>query len=147
MGKIKIDANMLANALEDHNMTYNWFLDKQTGEIIMCADEFSKDQKGRQNAEKIEDQPERFLCIEPLESHVSFGAMEDFIAELDGDESKSALVDSLNLAQPFKAFKNALCNYPDVRQQWLEFHNQWMLEKAKEWLHEEGLDAELFNGH
>jgi hypothetical protein len=146
MGKIKIDADMLANALEDNSETYNWFLDKQTGEIIMCADELAPDQRSKQDAEKIESQPERFLCIEPLESHVSFGAMQDFVAELEDNETKKALINSMNFRNPFQAFKDALRGYPDMRQQWFEFHNQWMLEKAKEWLQEEQIDAELFNG-
>jgi len=145
MGKIKIDADMLATALEDHSETYNWFLDRRTGEIFMCADEPDGEPPDKHDTDKIESQPDRFLYIEPLESHVSFGAMEDFIAELDGDDSKSALVNSLNFTQPFKAFKNALCNYPDARQQWFEFHSHWMFEKAKEWLQEEGLEAELYN--
>ena len=146
MGKIKIDVNMLASALEDHSETYNWFLDKQTGEIIMCADEFNRDAWNRQDAEKIESQPERFLCIEPLESHESFGVMEEFVAELKDDEPKKVLLNSMNWRRPFQAFKDTLLGYPDLRQQWLEFHNQWMLEKAKEWIQEEQLEAELFNG-
>jgi hypothetical protein len=144
MGKIKIDMNMLASALEDHSGTYNWFLDKQTGEIIMCADEFNRDAWNRQDTEKIESQPERFLCIEPLESHESFGVMQDFVTELEDDELKKALANSMNLRHPLMAFKDTLCNYPDLLQQWFEFHNQWMLEKAKEWLQEEQLDAEFF---
>jgi hypothetical protein len=143
MGKIKIDAGMLAEAMEDNSGTHDWYLDKQTGEIVMCADEFSRDEWSKDDAERIEGEPERFLCIEPLEPHESFGVMEDFLAELDDGGPKETLFNSLRMRHPFRAFKDALCGYPDLREQWFEFHNLWMLEKAKEWLEEEQVDAEL----
>jgi len=143
MAKIKIDAGMLADALEDNSGTHDWYLDTQTGEIVMCADEFSRDEWNKDDAERIEGEPERFLCIEPLEPHESFGAMEDFLAELEDGEPKKTLINSLNWRHPFRAFKDTLCSYPDLREQWFEFHDLWMLEKAKEWIEEEQIDAEL----
>jgi hypothetical protein len=143
MAKIKIDVNMLADAMEDHSESYSWYLDKHTGEIVMCADEFNRDKWNKYDAERIESEPERFLCIEPLESHELFGTMEDFLAELEDGEPKKELINSLNWRHPFRAFKDTLCSYPDLREQWFEFHNQWLHEKAKEWIEEEQIDAEL----
>ena len=68
--------------------------------------------------------------------------MADFIDASCGD-ARARLTRAVQRSRPFRRFKDELLNYPDVREKWFAYEYDRMLDIAKEWLEDEGLDADL----
>ena len=143
MGKpLLIDADELIIALEDHSDESQYFLDLQTGEVLLLIDESivgpTDDLEMRLEAE-----PDRFREIDPIPSSASWQVMADFIEQLPDGEVRQMLVRAVGLSHPFRRFKNVLLDYPKIREQWFAFNEKAMLEFAQQWLEDEGIEAEL----
>jgi len=44
---------------------------------------------------------------------------------------------------PFRSFKNALLAYPQLRERWFAFHEKSLAQLAREWLDDQGIEADL----
>lgn len=143
MTRIKINRDSLSMALEDHGGQMSHFLDKKTGEIVEIFHDFDFDDDENEGARRIDAEPERYLEIDPISSHEGFRIMENFVESLPEGEAKLILSKALSWKKPFSNFKEALYDYPDIREEWFEFHNKALSVSAAEWLEEEGIDAEL----
>jgi hypothetical protein len=142
MEKIKIETDELISAFTDHSYFINYYLDKKTGEIVMIAaeEELVEDEEIR---EKIEEEPERYIYIDPIDSSISFRIMENFIYQLPDGEARNNLDDAIHKSKPFRRFKDTLLDYPEIREKWFAYHNREMRRIAQEWLEDEEIDAEL----
>lgn len=69
--------------------------------------------------------------------------MADFIESLPTGEIRGRLTQAVQRSHPFRRFKDMVLNYPDTREQWFAFHEKAMIELAREWLKDEGIEAEL----
>jgi len=49
---------------------------------------------------------------------------------------------ALDGRRPFRVFKDALFDYPPVRERWFRFHHERVLEEVRLWLETEGVDFE-----
>ena len=145
MAKLKINMDELIFALEDQSYETEHFLDLKTGETVMLVDSDFIDEDDDLR-ESIENEPERYLFIDPVNSGESYQIMEDFLNQLScNDEVISDLQNALYHSKSFKRFKDALSNYPEIREDWFKFHNQEMKETAKRWLEYNDIDAELLS--
>ena len=113
----------------------NWYLDTETGAVLMTGD------GADDTPEDIDDSP-RYLFFEPIPSHESFGFMEDFVGSLSDRRCAEALSRALTGHKPFRRFKDALCEFPSVRDAWFAFERQAHLRLAKEWCEENGIAVE-----
>ncbi len=130
---------MLTVALESSYTESDWYLDVETGEVLPFFDSFGDEEAER---EQVEENPERYRYIDPIDSHEGFRIMQDFVATLPESEAKRALERSLTRKSPFRNFKDDLYEFPDVQKQWYDFHNAALLQMAKEWLQSEQIDTE-----
>jgi len=129
---------------EDHSNSFTHYLDKQTGEVIMIINDYDFDEDETDELYgRIEEDPDRYLYIEPIESHEGFHIMEDFVATLPQTQEKLILQKALSWRKPFSNFKNALNEMGDIRQQWFDYHETSMRKYIQEWLEAEDLDFEL----
>jgi len=135
---------MLFWAMESQGGDVGWYLDKETGEILQVSDDLLGDDEDEMR-DKIEENPDRYLFIEPTPSDEGFKIMEDFIDSVPDPEAGDALAKALSRRSPFRNFKDALCEFPEIRESWFKFHNEALLERAKDWLGSEQIDAELTN--
>jgi hypothetical protein len=127
MRKVPVDLSMLPVALESHGEN-QWYLDLETGDVIPVFD-------GPQEEEKIEDAPERFLLIEAADtSSDDFRVMEDFVAGLPPGEAKRDLERVLRRAKPFRNFREALRDWPEIEKQWFAVRDRRSEEAARAWL-------------
>jgi hypothetical protein len=140
MPRIKIDIGLLTMALEDNSGYSTHFLDKITGEILFISEYLMDDEEVR---EQIDNDPKRYMGIEPIPPHDGFRIMEEFVDMLPAGEAKLILSKALSWKKPFSNFRDALYDYPDIREQWFEFHGKTLRELASEWLKAEGIDADL----
>ena len=69
--------------------------------------------------------------------------MERFAGSQTNDRVRDALFDALDRRRPFRSFKDVLAAFPEVRDRWYVYHEDWLREEALAWLKSEGIDAEL----
>jgi len=67
MARIRIDAEELVMALDDHDELAEWYLDRESGELLRISREFF-DAEDEALGKRVEAAPERYLFIEPLPS-------------------------------------------------------------------------------
>ncbi len=68
---------------------------------------------------------QRYIEVEPMESHESFTVMEYFIDEIDDSNLQNRLINALNRRKPFANFKY-IVETSKYRQQWFDFRQkQW----------------------
>lgn len=131
MKTLPIDLGWLTMALEDNSLEHRHYLDLQTGNVILVSD-YSEDPEA--DEAEIEENPDRYLFIEPLEGGEGFRVMEDFVDSLPEGEARRDLMRVLGRAKPFRNFKEALRDWPELREKWFVFHNERLEARAREWL-------------
>ena len=134
-----IRADELIMALEDYETDLQHFFDSQTGEVLSLPAE----DMDEEDSERLDADPERYLLIEPVPSHVGYEVMSDFVDTLPEDQVTSELARVLQQGHPFRRFKDVLLNYPAVREDWFRFHEQAFMKIIQEWLDDHGVEATL----
>jgi len=142
MEKIKIVDSDLLDLLEDHSGFRTGHIDKQTGEILVTFEDYDEPEQ-EEIFKKLEQDPDRYLQIEPIDSNEGFRIMENFVAGLPEGEDRNLLWKVLSWKKPFSNFRSALADMGELRQQWFDFHDKELRKLAAEWLKVEKLDAEL----
>ncbi len=140
MGRLSIDTEMIMMALDDHTGAEH-FLDLETGEVERISSDPTEEDE--EIIEQIENNPERYRRIDPIESSQAFEAMEDYVSSLPESDAKSTLSRALSRSHPFRNFKDALLSFPDIREKWFRYHGETYKEFAISWLEEEGVEGDL----
>jgi hypothetical protein len=136
---VNVDSGELSLALTSHDLEYR--LDLQTGDVFPWFDDMLEDDE--ELAAALEETPDRFVRVEPVSSHESFRWMEDFAASQKDDAVREALLDALDRPRPFRRFKDALADFPEVREAWFRAHEERVLAYARTWIESEGLNVRL----
>jgi Uncharacterised protein family (UPF0158) len=139
MARLSIDTEEMIMALEDHEGA-DYFLDVDTGEIVRISD---LDPEKDDLAELVENNPERYRGIDPIPSSQSFEVMAEFADSCDNLEAQRALARALRGSHPFRRFKDALLSFPALREKWFRYHAEAFREFVRDWLEEEGIEADL----
>lgn len=125
----------LSEALEDHSYDNTWWLDPQTGEVVLWNDSFEEDGEP--------DPDERGLRpIEPVPSGEGYGDMVDFIALVRDSRARDLLARAIEGRGAFRRFKDTLFEFPELRDAWFRFHDVRLERTAIEWLVNEGFVTE-----
>lgn len=136
----RLQLEQLTSAFEDHS-EHSWYWDKKSGEILLHTDYdtcgISLEEMGFE--QDPEENPDRYIYVEPLESHEGFRNMEHYAESLPEGECKRSLIRTLQGRKPFANFKNVLRDFPDERQAWFDYHNQWLTQKATEFIQDNKL--------
>ncbi|MBN1525082.1 MAG: hypothetical protein JW904_11395 [Spirochaetales bacterium] len=133
MRKIQVDMSGLIYAVEDQNDSSVHFLDTQTGEVISIVEDFDLPEDDEMR-DRLEESPDRFLPLEPMDSSQSFEIMEDFVRSLPGSKAKEVLHGVLCQPKPFRRFKDSIGEFPNISSRWLEFHDSRIKEHVVAWL-------------
>ncbi len=142
MSRPLIDTDELIFAMEHSDPEIEYFLDRETGEILMLSSPmYSGTDEGLE--EKLENDPGRYIHIDPIPSSVSWEVMADFNESLPESGAKAELAGAIQRNHSFRRFKDTLLAYPKIRQEWFRFHGSALTKLAEEWLEEAGIEAEL----
>lgn len=141
MARLVIDVDDLVMALEGQGVAVRNYLDLQTGEIMFLPDEDYMD-TDEETHEKIDDDPDRYLEIDPWPSHVGWEVMSDFVESLRPGKIQDELERAISGRKPFRRFKDVLFDYPDTRDAWFAFQKEEFLQLARDWLKREGIEAD-----
>lgn len=138
MPKLKVNRDDFVLALTSHFelSDTNSYLDTETGEFLLTGEDVDAE-----TPEDIDDNP-RYLWIEPIEAHESFRIMEDFVAGVSDAEAAARLADALGRPKPFRRFKDALLDYPALRQAWFAFESAAHASLAQAWCEANGIEVE-----
>lgn len=68
--------------------------------------------------------------------------MEDFVATVSDRTAAERLDRALAGRKPFRHFKDALLDFPALREAWFEFEHAEHARLAKEWCADNGIDPE-----
>lgn len=140
MEKIKIVDSDLLDLFEDHSRFQIGHIDKQTGEILVTFEDYDEPEQ-EEIFEKLEQNSDRYLKIEPIDSHGGFRIMENFVGGLPEGENRNLLLKIFSWKKPFSNFRRALADMGELRQQWFDFHDK-ELRKLIACLKVKKLDAE-----
>jgi predicted nucleotidyltransferase len=121
----RVDLRSLAEALEDHSPETSWWFDPDTGDSEPHLEEDPSDQA--------------LIPIEPIPSRQAYGDMEDFIGRVRDPRARDLLERAIAGRGAFRRFKDALLEFPELRQTWFAFHDARMERRAIEWLADQGL--------
>lgn len=130
----------IAEQLDCGNRCY---INKETGDIKTTPDfdnGYADEELWVDVLEELEENWDKYIQIEKMESHESFDLMADFADSVDSRELRDSLINSLNKKHPFRNFKWVVDNSGLYRQKWFDFKNQRLIEWVKDQL--EALDFE-----
>jgi hypothetical protein len=139
---IRIDAGDFLLALDSHSPELENYLDLRTGQIIPVTDYVPDDPEYAEFEENRDDRT-LYRLIDPVPSRRGWLWMEDFAEDVADPRAKDALLRSIEGSGAFGRFKRTLLDYPPLRDAWFRFQEERLLEYAREWLADEGIDAEL----
>jgi hypothetical protein len=126
----QVDLADLALALEDHSDEHTWWFDPATGTLEpRFAGDLGHPPEG----------DDGLIPVDPLPSAVGYGDMEDFAARVREPRTRDLLERAISGRGAFRRFKDALLDYPDLREAWFAFHDARGERRAIEWLAERGL--------
>jgi hypothetical protein len=156
---LPINLDELAEAIDlIDSLELHHFLDTQTGEIVSVSDEFydedaDPDEESEEDADLpdwqepkrelartiMKDDAGRFQDIPAVDRHESYRLMEEFIGTVQQDRPRDVLSRAIDGKGAFRRFKDALLDFPVLREQWFDFHAKRKREWAEEWLESIGL--------
>ena len=138
--KVTVDLEELRFAIEDASYEHRYFLDTETGEVILVSEMFDDEETQRQLTEIDEAEPGRYLQVPRADSREGYDDMQDFIDTV----SDAHLQELLNVATQgrgaFRRFKDVLAGHPAEQQRWFDFQAARLDARAREWLAEEGCE-------
>ncbi len=136
--RLKIDIEDLTMAMEESSYEHEYFLDLQTGEILLISD-YMDSRETAEVRKKIDDDPDRFEEIPKADSREGYQDMEDFIDTIKDGHIAEVLSTAIEGRGAFRRFKDTLLRYPDERERWFKFKGDLMKQRALEWLDEIGV--------
>jgi hypothetical protein len=136
MSGIHIQWTELEAAFENHNPEASWFLDRESGEIVVTGDGRPDDAAQTQ---RVGAEPSRFLRIDAVPSRDQYRMMEDFIATVVHPALKERLTDSIVGKGAFRRFKDVLGRFPEERKRWFAFRDVLLHRHILGWLEQKKL--------
>lgn len=143
MARIKIDADELMMAMENHGGSLSYYLDTETGKIRLKSEDWGLPEEDDDLAQRLEEEPDRYVAIEPLSSRDGYRMMEDFVDSLPEGEERRILQQALSWKKPFSNFKSAIADMGPLREQWFKHRDRRMQQEMQDWFAYHELDAEL----
>ncbi len=140
MSTVTIHADELIMALENHSYEMQFYLDRRTGEVFEV---FEGNDMSDEDRERIESEPDRFVFIDAIPSSVAWEVMEAFVESLQPGQPRRRLEGAIRARHPFRSFKDAVSEYPDLLAAWYSFHDREWTKLAAEWLEDQEIEATL----
>lgn len=112
---LRINLDELFNAMENSSFENEYFLDLETGEILLLS-EYMDDEETRKLKDQVEEDFNRYERIPKVESHEGYDDMQDFIATIENEHLTELLEVAINGKGAFRRFKDVLLNYPEERE-------------------------------
>ena len=140
MQKVKANLSELTDAFDNCRIGYEYYLDLETGELLLVSDEFMDTDETEKAYERLDDEPERYLSIPTESSREGYRDMVAFTEFLEDENLKEKLWIALNGRGAFRRFKDVLLDYPEKREEWFKFKKERLEKRVREWLEENEME-------
>jgi hypothetical protein len=137
--KLNIDLGELCDALEDGSHEHEYYLDLETGDILMVSD-WMDTEEAEGIRDRIDAEPERYEALPRVGSHEGYRDMEEFIEIVAHQHLRDSLEVAINGKGAFRRFKDVLARYPEAQEEWFRFKDDRLMERALEWLEDIGIE-------
>ncbi len=140
---INLSKDQIKEIAEQLDCGNRCYINKETGDIKTTPDfdnGYADEELWADVLKELEENWNKYIQIEKMESHESFDIMADFADSVDSRELRDNLINALNKKHPFRNFKWVVDNSGPYRQKWFDFKNQRLIEWVKDQL--EVLDFE-----
>lgn len=137
--RLPVDLSELSFALDDNSPGRAWYLDLETGELVLVTEDV-EDEELPLPREELEES-ERFLLVPARPSHEGWRDMDDFLATVAAGAFRDRLADAIRGKGAFGRFKRVLEERPGERERWFAFQQARLDARAVEWLADEGIEA------
>ncbi len=135
---LKIDLDGLCSAMEDSSAENNYYLNLETGEILLISD-YMDDEEIKKLKGKIDENFDRYELLPKAELYESYEDMNAFISTVKDEHLVELLFSAINGKGAFRRFKDVLERYPEERGSWFHFKDDRLKERALEWLEDIGV--------
>lgn len=137
---IKINIAELIGAFEDFGKEY--FLDLETGEIIMLPDEFLSPEEYEKTIRLFDENPDRFEQLPWQDSHEGYNDMVAFTENVKDLTLQQMLWRALEGKGAFRRFKDVLLSFPEERERWFRFKDGCVAERVLRWIEDANIQME-----
>jgi hypothetical protein len=139
---VRVDVEELRFAMEDASSEQRYFLDTETGEVILVS-EYDDDEESTQRLESIDEaEPGRYLQVPRAESRDGYEDMQEFIDTVSDKALQQLLEVAIRGKGAFRRFKDVLARDPAEQQRWFAFQMERLDTRVREWLADEGVRSE-----
>ncbi len=136
---LAVDLEELAWVLEGDPAEGSGRIDLQTGEVWP---EFALDEARDSGEDDVDDDdPDRWLWVRCEGSRAGYRDMERFVDDIDDADIADELSTALRGRGPFRRFKDALHEWPELLERWYAFAEDRQRGRARSWLADEGYVA------
>jgi len=138
--KVRVDLEQLRFAMDNASYEQRYFLDTETGDVILASEMFGDEETQRQLTEIDEAEPGHYLQVPQADSREGYDDMQDFIDTVSDEHLQELLNVAIQGRGAFRRFKDVLAGHPAERQRWFDFQVARLDARAREWLAEEGCE-------
>ena len=167
--RLRINLTDLESAFENSVAECDWFLDLESGDVIMLTYEMATtystlieeaEESGIDFAQALEQsdladwmkeavaQADRVeqgfgstvIGVESDDSSAAFQDMEDFAGSVTNQRVRQQLYAALQGNRPFRRFRDAIAAYPRDEERWFAFRDEQLRKRMRDWLEQEGIE-------
>jgi hypothetical protein len=114
--KVRVDLEELRFAMEDASYEHRYFLDTETGDVILASEMFDEEETQRQLSEIDEAEPGRCLQVLRDDSREGYDDMQDFIDTVCDEHLQELLNVAIHGRGAFRRSKDVLARHPAEQQ-------------------------------
>lgn len=118
-----------------------WFLDLESGKVILVSREYDAAEWGGLKPEDIENNPRRFKPVPAADPQHQVADMKAFVQALSDVRLKESLELALTAPRPERRFRAVLGWLPAELEKWHSFRQLKNEERARSWLSSLGVAA------
>jgi hypothetical protein len=138
--RLPVDLDDLCQALDDSSAEHAWYLDCETGEILLVSELMDDVEELR---ERLDAAPGRYELVPTVGSSEGYRDMEDFIETTEDTRLGELLEIAIGGRGAFGRYKDVLARFPEERQRWIRFKDDKLMKRGLEWLEEIGVEPQL----
>ncbi len=75
--------------------------------------------------DKVESDYKNYIKFEKMDSRESFQIMENYVETIDDKNIQQRLEDAIRFRKPFQNFNQMLENFPDLREKWFKYKDDY----------------------
>jgi hypothetical protein len=136
---LPVDLEELSIAFEAEGTDLQWYVDTDSGAVILINREYDPAEHNGLTATEIETDPNRFLRVPEVDPQHAVDDMRSFADSVTDETLKESLELALSAAgRPEKRFKTALSWLPEQNARWHAWRMERCRQRVTDWLASRG---------